>query len=71
MKKFRSWIEIWLNGGTVRGVYVAPADIHECIRIFNAICRKEKPTFIMKNVKDILDRCDIPTVENGIGWKVV
>ena len=44
--------------------------IEECIRVYNAIVRKEKPEFINGKVKEILDKCKIETVEKGIGWRV-
>lgn len=70
MKKFRNYIEKWLNGEKVNGINVSLNDIHECIDIYNGIARKEKPEFINGKVKEILDKCNIKTVEHGIGWKV-
>ena len=46
-------------------------DVEECIRIYNAIVRKEKPEFINGKVKEILDKCGIKIVEEGIGWRVI
>lgn len=70
MKKLREWIERWSNGGHVRGVTITSAVFYELVEIYNAICRGEKPEFIMQDVKNILDRCNIKTVEHGIGWKI-
>lgn len=70
MKKLRGYIEKWLDGQKVRGIYVSLIDIKECVRIYNAIARKEKPEFINNKVKQILDKCKIKTVEEGIGWRV-
>lgn len=70
MKKFKMYIEKWLNGEKVRGFDVSLYDIECCMNIYNAITRKEKPEFINSRVKEILDKCNIKTVENGIGWKV-
>lgn len=70
MKKFKTYIEKWLNGEKVRGVNVSLYDIHECIRVYNAIVTKGNTEFINGKVKEILDKCNIKTVECGIGWKV-
>lgn len=70
MKKFRVYIEKWLNGEKVRSIDVSLHDIHECIRVYNAIVTKEDTKFINGKVKEILDKCNIKTVECGIGWKV-
>ena len=70
MKKFRTYLEKWINGEKVRGVNVSLYDVQECVRIYNAMVRKEKPEFINGNVKEILDKCGIKTVTEGIGWRV-
>jgi hypothetical protein len=71
MRKFKEYIEKWLEGYKVKGLNVTLEDIHECVDIYNAMVRKEKPEFINGNVKKILDKCGIATVEKGIGWQVV
>lgn len=72
MKKFRQYIETWLDGKQVRGIKnVSPATIWECVDIYNAIVRKEKPSFINGTVKEILDKCRIKTENEGIGWRVL
>lgn len=71
MKKFREYLEKWMNGEKVRGISVTLYDIRECIDVYNAIVRKEKPSFINSKVKEILDRCNIKTVAKGIGWRVM
>lgn len=71
MKKFREYLEKWINGEKVRGINVTLYDIRECVDVYNAIVRKEKPSFINSKVKEILDRCKIKTVTEGIGWRVV
>ena len=71
MKKLREYIIKWADGQKVRGINVSVYDIEECIRVYNAIIRKEKPEFINGKVKEILDRCKIKTVEEGIGWRVI
>ena len=71
MKKLKSYIETWLNGGHVRNITITSTVFWQLVDIYNAICRGEKPEFIMQDVKDILDRCQIETVSHGIGWRVV
>ena len=70
MKKLREYIIKWTDGQKVRGINVSVYDIEECIRVYNAIIQKEKPSFINGNVKEILDKCNIKTVTEGIGWRV-
>lgn len=72
MKKLKNWIEIWIDGKQVRGIKnVPPATIWEIVDIYNAIVRKEKPSFINGTVKEILDKCGIEIAVDGIGWRVV
>lgn len=70
MKKLRSYLEKWTEGQNVRGINVSLYDIQECVRIYNAMIRKEKPEFINGKIKEILDKCGIKTVVEGIGWRV-
>lgn len=70
MEKLKSYLEKWTDGQKVRGINVSVYDIEECIRVYNAIVRKEKPEFINGKVKEILDKCNIKTVTEGIGWRV-
>ena len=70
MKKLRSYLEKWTEGQKVRGINVSLYDIQECVRIYNAMVRKEKPEFINGKVKEILDKCGIKTVVEGIGWRI-
>ena len=70
MKKLKSYLEKWINGEKVRGINVSLYDIQECVRIYNAMVRKEKPEFINGKVKEILDKCGIKTVVEGIGWRI-
>ena len=70
MKKLKSYLMKWMDGQKVRGINVSLYDIQECVRIYNAMVRKEKPEFINGKVKEILDKCGIKTVEEGIGWMV-
>ena len=71
MKKLKSYLMKWMDGQKVRGINVSLYDIQECIRIYNAMVRKEKPEFINGKVKEILDKCNIKTVTEGIGWRVI
>ena len=70
MKKLRTYLTKWIDGQKVRGINVSLYDVQECVRIYNAMVRKEKPEFINGKVKEILDKCKIKTVEEGIGWRV-
>ena len=70
MKKLREYLIKWTDGQKVRGINVSVYDIEECIRVYNAIIRKEKPEFINGKVKEILDKCNIKTATKGIGWRV-
>ena len=71
MKKLRNWIETWIDGKQVRGIkIISPATIWELVDVYNAIIRKEKPSFINGTAKEILDKCGIQTVVEGIGWRV-
>ena len=71
MKKLKSYLMKWMDGQKVRGINVSLYDIQECVRIYNAMVRNEKPEFINGKVKEILDKCNIKTVEEGIGWRVI
>ena len=70
MKKLKSYLMKWMDGQKVRGINVSLYDIQECVRIYNAMVRKEKPEFINGKVKGILDKCGIKTVVEGIGWRI-
>ena len=70
MKKLKSYLMKWMDGQKVRGINVSLYDVQECVRIYNAMIRKEKPEFITGKVKEILDKCGIKTVTEGIGWRV-
>ena len=71
MKKLKSYLMKWMDGQKVRGINVSLYDIQECVRIYNEMVRKENPEFINGKVKEILDKCGIKAVEEGIGWRVV
>ena len=70
MNKLKECLIKWTDGQKVKGISVTPYDIEECIRVYNAMARKEKPEFINEKVKEILDKCKIETVKKGIGWRV-
>ena len=69
MKRLKEYIEKWLDGQKVRGIQVSLLDIRECVRIYNAMARGGGPDFINGKVKEILDKCKIKTVVEGIGWR--
>lgn len=71
MKQLKEYIEKWLDGNKVKGLYVTPVDIYILVDIYNAMVNKEKPEFIQENVKKVLDKCDIKTRVKGIGWQVI
>ena len=72
MEKLRLYIEKWIDGKKVKGINVTLYDIDECIYIYNSILEnKNNIEFINGKVKDILDKCNIKTIEYGIGWKIV
>ena len=71
MKKLREYLIKWTDGQKVRGINVSLYDVEECIRVYNAIIRKEKPEFINGKVKEILDMCNIKTITEEIGWRVI
>lgn len=70
MKKLRLYLEKWAGGQKVIGINVSLYDIQECIRIYKAMVKKEKPAFINGKVKEIIDKCGIKTVVEGIGWRI-
>ena len=70
MKKLKSYLMKWMDGQKVRGINVSLYDVQECVRIYNAMVRKENPEFINGKAKEILDKCNIKTVTEGIGWRV-
>ena len=70
MKKLKSYLMKWMDGQKVRGINVSLYDVQECVRIYNAMVRKENPEFINGKVKEILDKCGIKTVVEGIGWRI-
>ena len=70
MEELRGYIEKWLDGQNIKGIKVSLIDIKECVRIYNALVRKEKQEFINGKLKEILDKCKIRTVEKEIGWRV-
>lgn len=70
MEKLRAYLEKWIDGKKVKDIKVTPVDIYNLIDIYNDIIKKRKPEFISGNVKNVLDKCGIETVECGIGWRI-
>ena len=72
MEKLRLYIEKWIDGKKVKNINVTLYDINECIYIYNSILEnRNNIEFINGKVKEILDKCNIKTVEYGTGWKIV
>lgn len=72
MEKLRLYIEKWIDGKKVKNINVTLYDINECIYIYNSILEnRNNIEFINGKVKEILDKCNIKTIEYGIGWKIV
>ena len=67
MEKLNEWINIWADGGTVRGVKLTLAMFNELYDIANGYA----DTTISSNVKDVLDKCGIKTKVEGIGWRII
>lgn len=72
MEKLRLYIEKWIDGKKVKNINVTLYDINECIYIYNSILEnRNNIEFINGKVKEILDKCNIKTIEYGTGWKIV
>ena len=72
MEKLRLYIEKWIDGKKVKNINVTLYDINECIYIYNSILEnRNNIEFINGKVKEILDKCNIKTIEYGIGCKIV
>lgn len=67
MKKLNKLIEIWSDGGKVKGVKLTLAMFNELYDIANGYA----DTTISSNVKDVLDKCGIKTKTEGIGWRII
>lgn len=39
MNRFRKYIELFISGKTIRGMSVSPADIYECVYVYNSVVR--------------------------------
>ena len=39
MKKFKEYIEKWLDGQKVRGIQVSLLDIRECVYYLHSVCK--------------------------------
>lgn len=70
MKKLKDVLIKLTEGKKIRGFNLSLYDIQELIRIYNTKARKEHTTFINGNCKAVLDKCNIKTKVNGIGWEV-
>lgn len=71
MKKFEKLICAWLDGKQARGFKgVSLETMREIIDIRDAVADGRKPEFINGEVKQILDKCGIETIERGVGWEI-
>lgn len=61
-----------IYGQKVRGYsFLSIVDIRELYHVWQQMDCGNKPEFINGNVKKVLDKFKIETIEYGIGWKVV
>lgn len=67
MEKLNEWINIWMDGGKVKGVKLTLAMFEELYDIAKGYAY----TTISSNVKDVLDKCEINTKADGIGWRII
>lgn len=67
MQKLKEYIDILCDGKKIRGMNMSPSDVYTLIDIYNG----HVDCFIQDNVKKVLDKCNIKTMEQGIGWRVV
>jgi hypothetical protein len=68
MDKLKKIVEKFENGEKVRGLNVPLYVMQETIRGYELLSHGHSYEFITKDVKDIFDRCGIPTKRKGIGW---
>lgn len=67
MKKLNKLIEIWSDGGKVKGIKLTLAMFDELYDI----ARGYADTTISSEVKAVLDKCGIKTKAEGIGWRII
>lgn len=67
MKKLNEWINIWMDGGKVKGVKLTLSMFNE----LHDIARGYAFTTISSDVKAVLDKCGIDTKAEGIGWRII
>ena len=70
MDILKEYLELWESGKVIRGIPVSISDIRELERIYAAIKRGEKPSFINSRVHDVLAKCKIAVIKQGTGWQV-
>lgn len=76
MKKLKEYLINWSEGYDVktgkkfnRGKYT-PSEIRACMEFYNEINRGNKPSFVRSGINEILNKCGIKTIKEGIGWRV-
>lgn len=67
MAKLKYFINQYIQG---KNQLISLSDFGTLTYIYDAMKRREKPCFVQAGVKDVLNRCGIPTIEYGIGWKI-
>lgn len=70
MKKLRKYLDAWEDGKSVRGLSVTLEDIRDLQDAYDAIRENKVFTFLSGNVKKVLDKCGIATVEHDVGWMI-
>lgn len=67
MRELKRRIDSFIAG---RGGKYSLTTMQECIYIYEAMKRREKPAFVQGDINEILVSCGIATIPYGIGWKV-
>lgn len=70
MKQLRKYLDAWEGGKAVRGLSVTLEDIRDLQDAYDAIRENKAFCFLSGNVKKVLDKCGIATVEHDVGWMI-
>ena len=46
MEKLKSYIELWIDGKSIKGIRVSPYDIYTCIDAYKALAKNKNFEFI-------------------------
>ena len=71
MEKLKKYLDAWLDGKSVRGVFVTLEDIRTLQDAYDAIRENKAFCFLSGNVKKVLEKCGIATIEHDVGWMIV